>query len=286
MKKKILAIVIILICIISAVYYGISHKNKSSNTANTNKHVVEFKVNSAFADIDRDMIIQNKDLKDDDPSGDYIFVKFTKEVADNKKSGDSNPVSLKSYTLDNSSLPAGTKISVENGNQVTIKLKNGYLKGINAPHSLVISKNLVDKEDTKIKGPLTLKLPYSNSSSDNSNDSSSASGNTNNTNNTTNSSNNKNNKNNNGTSKSSSDKNSSSSNLPKCTVELGKAVPGATVVLVRLNTPNPENYKVSVEGTQLKLKTDSKGNKVFIDSFKKVYELDQIQKLIKIEKAK
>lgn len=291
MKKKILAIVIVLICVVSAIYYTVSHKNKNSDAVNTNKPVVEFKVKSAFADVDRDMVIQDKDLKDDDTSGDYIFIKFTNEVADNKKNDDSNPVSLKSYTFDNSSLPVGTKIYIQDKNQVVIKLKDGYLKGVNSPHSLAISKNLLDKEGTKIKGNLNLKLPYSNSSLDSSNGSSSASGNTSTTGSTANSSKNSTSKS--GTSKSSSSENSSSSsstnansNLPKYKIELGKAIPGATVILVRLDTPNPENYKVSVDGTQLDLKTDKSGAKVFIKGIQKTYELDQVQKLIKIEKAK
>ncbi len=288
MKKKILAIVIVLICVVSAIYYNVSHKNKSSDTINTNKIAAEFKVKSAFADVDRDMVIQDKDPKDDDTSADYIFIKFTNQVADNKKNDDSNPVSLKNYTLDNSSLPSGTKIYVENGNQVVIKLKDGYLKGVNSPHSLAISKNLLNKEGTKIKGNLNLKLPYSNSSSDNSTNGSSAnSENTNNAGNTNNSSNNSTSKGSSSQSNSSSSgSNNANSNLPKYTIELAKGLPGATVVLVRLDTPNPENYKVSIEGTQLDLKTDKDGKKVFIKGIKKVYELDQVQKLIKIENAK
>lgn len=293
MKKKILAIVIVLICIVAAVYYNISHKNKSSDATSTTQPVSEFKVKSAFADVDRDMIIQNKAAKDDDSSGDYIFIKFTGEVTDTKKNDNSNPVSLKSYTFDNSSLPAGTKIYVENGNQITIKLKDGYLKGINSPHSLVISKNLVDKQGTKIKGNLNLNLPYSNSVSGSSNSNSSTNGNGSTNNNASSTNNSSNNSSTNKNSSSNSNDTSGSgtlstgdSSLPKYTVELGKALPGATVVLVRLDTPNPENYNVSIEGTQLQLKTDASGKKIFIKGIKKVYELDQMQKLIKIEKAK
>jgi hypothetical protein len=287
MKKKILAIVIVLICAVSAIYYNISHKDKSSDTVNTTKPATEFKVKSAFADIDRDMIIQDKDPKDDDTSGDYIFIKFTNEVTDNKKNDDSNPVSLKSYSFDNISLPAGTKIYVENRNQITIKLKDGYLKGVNSPHSLVISKNLVDKHETQIKGNLNLNLPYSNSVSDSSNSSSAnKNGNANNaSNNSSNSNTNKNSSASNNTS-SSGTLSTGDSSLPKYKAELGKGLPYTTIVLIRLDTPNPENYKVSIEGTQLDLKTDSSGKKAFVKAIKKVYELDQIQKLIKIEKVK
>jgi hypothetical protein len=294
MKKKILAAVIIIICIISAVFYSIHRRNEISNAAlhnNVNNKInTQFKLLSAFADVDLDMVIQDKDPKDDDTSGDYILLKFTNEVSDNKKDNDSNPVYLKSYTFDNKSLPNNTKIYIRNKYEVIIKLKNGYLNGINAPHELVISKNLLDKSGDKIKGSLNLKLPYSDSSAvsskvdyKNSTNSSSSQNDTK-TGTDSSNSNNKSNTDKSVDESKTSTTNVTNKNTPKYTIELGKGLPYATVVMVKLDTSTPQNYKVSVDGNQLELKTDNKGEKVFIKGIKKIYELDQVKKLIKIEK--
>lgn len=288
MRKKILAIIIIIvICIAAVTYYVMYNKNKNSNTMNNNKSASEFKVRSAFADVDLDMTIQDKDIKDDDTSGDYIFINFTNEMADNKKNDDSNPVCLKSYTFDNNSLSSDTKIYIKDKRQIIIKLKDGTLKGLNAPHLITISKNLLDEQGNKIKGQVALKLPYSNSITDNS---SSDSGNKGNDNSSSGSGGSNNaSGNNSDTNKESSNTDNSTStqnaDLPEYTVELGKAVPYTTIVMVKLNTANPENYKVSIEGNELQLRENSEGQKVFIAAIKKVYELDQAKQLIKIEKV-
>lgn len=287
MKKKILAAVLIIICAAAIIYYVMTNRNKTSHTLNNNKSVSDFRIKSAFADVDLDMVVQDKDLKDEDTSADYIFINFTNEVTDNKKNDDSNPVYLKSYTLNNSSLPSGTKIYIKDKTQVIIKLKDGSLKGLNAPHSITISKKLLDKQGKKIKGDLNLKLPYSNDITDTSNSTSE------NKNNNSSSVNNSNNKSSDTTDKSGSKNNTSSntdtlkqnSDLPKYTVELGKAIPYTTVIMVILDTPNPENYKINIEGIGLELKENSEGKKVFVGTVKKTYELEQVKKLIKIEKV-
>lgn len=286
MKKKILAAILIIVVmgIGTAIYYTVN-KNKNSSSS----IVSEFKVKSAFADVDQDMVIQDKDPKDDDISADYIFINFTNELADNKKNDDSNPGYLKSYTLDNSSLPTDTKIYVKNKKQLIIKLKDGTLKGVNTPHSITISKNLIDKDGNKIKGEVIFKLPYSNyvSSDSKDKDSSKNSSGTGTSSDSGNSSNSDNNAKTGDDNKTSSETNTSeqSGDLPAYTVELGKAIPYTTVVMVKLDASDPENYRVDVEGTKLELKENSEGQKVFIGTVKKVYEMDQIKNFIKIEKV-
>lgn len=227
-----------------------------------------------------------KDSEDNDKKYDYIFVTFTNPVVDTKKEDASNPFNIKNYTFDSAALPNGTVIASGDANQVIIKLPDKYLKGINSPHSLNISKDLKDNAGHSITGTLELKLPYSISStgtatpsdkqSDNSksNNSSSASPKSDAKTDT-----NKNTGN-------SDKKNTSDAALPKYTVKTINTIPETTIVGVTLETPNPENYKVSVATTVLELKTNNKGEKSFAGSTEKEYTFDEVNKLIKIEKIK
>ncbi len=278
MNKKIIAGIVAAICIVSAGYF-ISNKNNAKQTTDkTAKQTVEgdFKAKSAYADVDLDMVIQDKDPKDDDASADYVFLAFTCDVADSKKDDDSNPFNVKSYKLDGNPLPKNTTISTKNSKEIIIKLPNEALKGVNSSHSVDIAKTLLDKNGKKIQGDLSLKLPYSNSSNASGNNSAA-----NNTSTNTNKDTNKDAKN-----KTQSSTVEPNANMPKYTIELGKAIPLATVVLVKLDTKEPENYKVTVDGVQLEPKKNSNGENIFISPIKKVYEMDEVKKLIKIEKIK
>lgn len=283
-SNKIIAGILAVSCVVLAGYFTFNKNNttKTSNKAVQQTTEGDFKVKAAFADVDLDMVIQDKDPKDEDTSGDYLFVTFTCNVGDNKKNDDSNPLNVKAYKLDGNALPQNTKITAKDSKNIVIKLPDGTLKGVNAPHSLEISKNLLDMQGKKVQADLSLKLPYSSSdlSSGNNTKGSSASGSNTNTNSNS-TSGNKDGKN---TSQSSSD--NANADMPKYEIELGKAIPYNTVILVKLDTKEPQNYKVTVDGTELAMKKNSKGETVFINAIKKEYELDQVKKLMKIEKVK
>lgn len=256
MNKKIIAGIVAVICIISAGYFALNKNNtkKASDKVTQQTVKTDFKIKSAFADIDQDMIIQDKDPKDDYTSADFIFLSVTSDVVDNKKDDDSNPFNVKSYKLDGNALPKNSKVTAKSSKEIIIILPDGALKGINSPHSLEVSKNLLDKNGKKIQGDLSLKLPFSNS------DSSSTDGNNNTTGggSTVGNSKNEGNTSKDAKNKTESSTGQSNANMPKYTVELGKAIPQATVVLVRLDTKEPQNYKVTLEGNQLEHKKNAK----------------------------
>lgn len=282
MKKKSvrLAIILSFICIIAIIAFSI-YRNKSSYiSSEANNSNIGFKLKSAFADIDYDMVIQDQDPKDDDSKADYLFISFTGEIINAKKNSSSNPYNLQNYKLDNKSLPKEASIFSKNSTSIIIKLPNGYLNNSNINHSLEISKDLRDKNGQVISGDLNIKLPHSNSHldetigkktlNDNKNSNETSSDDKNSSNNTTNSN---------------SQSSNSNTAIPRYTIELGKGLPYTTIVLVKLDTERPEDYKVTVDGVQLELDKNSKDETVFVNAIKKDYELDQIKKLIKIEKA-
>lgn len=230
----------------------------------------EFRVHWAYADIDRDFMIQNKDEEDEDTTADYIFIKFTNEVlADNSLNGATNKAN---YKLNGEALPDKSEVNLrimgldttELIDSVTIKLPDGYLKGVNAPHTLELSKELKDKYGKAIVGDLKLQLSYSKSDSveDKSNN-----GSTDNKGNETN-------------------PNSQNNDIPKYTIEIGKGLPYATLVMVTLDTKTPENYSVSVGEYKLPLDTKKDGTKVFIDVLDDIYQQDEVERLIQIKKIK
>ncbi|KOA20595.1 hypothetical protein CLHOM_07370 [Clostridium homopropionicum DSM 5847] len=236
-------------------------QGKTEAKADPNK---DLRVLWAFADIDRDFLIQKKDTSDGDTTADYIFIKFSNEILTDK-SENSATLAL-NYTFDGKPLPKGTEVLADiqgydnSGiiDKLTIKLPNGYLKGVNAPHTLDISSKIKSKYGKAITGDLKLQLSYSKSESIT-----------------------------NGTIKEDPKKTTSKSeDIPKYTVEVGKSLPYSTLVLVQLDTKTPENYKVSIDGTSLPLKSKSTGEKVFIDVIDKDYAEDEVNKLIKIEKVK
>lgn len=292
MKKKVIVTAVLIVCVLCLGLFAFN-KNKQKNTASsTNSTSSQFRVKSAFADIDTDMVIQDKDPKDDDPYGDYVFVTFTTAVADTKKADSSNPFNVKNYKLDGKALPDKSRIVQEKdyNYKITIILPNGYLKGVNANHSLEISKDLKSKNTLTISGDLNLKLPYSKSEDTTTNgtvstDTKNSSSTTKSSNSTKNSSNANNPKTVTAEEKAAIAKNNE--NMPKYTVELVKTIPMATIVMVYLDTTTPENYKVSVAGVNLQLKVNkNNGNKkVFINSVDKEMELDEVKQLVKIEKA-
>lgn len=108
-----------------------------------------FKVLWAFADIDTDKVVENKDTADGDASYDYIFVKFNKAVS---VTGDyKNALKTANYTLDGVALPTGTQILANIAgyddldgvtDSVTIRLPQGALQGKNSPHVLNISSKI------------------------------------------------------------------------------------------------------------------------------------------------
>ena len=236
-------------------------QGKSEAKADPNK---ELRVLWAFADIDRDFLIQKKDTSDGDTTADYIFIKFSNEVLTDKS--ENSATLIGSYTFDGKPLPKGSEVVADiqgydnSGlvDKLTIKLPNGYLKGVNAPHSLDISSKIKSKYGKVMTGDLKLQLSYSKSESIT-----------------------------NGTIKDNS-KNTTgkSEDIPKYTIEVGKSLPYSTLVLVQLDTKTPEKYKVSIAGISLPLKEKSTGEKVFIDVVDKDYAEDEVNKLIKIEKVK
>lgn len=224
----------------------------------------ELRVLWAFADVDRDFLIQKEDTSDGDTTADYIFIKFSNEILTDKSENSATLAS--NYTFDGKALPKGAEVLADiqgydnSGlvDKLTIKLPNGYLKGVNAPHTVDISSKIKSKYGKAIIGDLKLQLSYSKSESIS-----------------------------NGTIKNTT-KNTTvkSEDIPKYTVEVGKSLPYSTLVLVQLDTKTPENYKVSIDGISLPLKAKSTGEKVFIDVVDKDYAEDEVNKLIKIEKIK
>ncbi|NMB09872.1 MAG: hypothetical protein GX982_04185 [Tissierellia bacterium] len=274
MKKKLallLAIVMAGGIVFSTQFVG--KKGSKSVVADTKKEEkknVKFSVRYAFADVDMDQIIQEKDPKDDDQNADYLFVKFTSPLDRRKK--DSNLGNIKNFKLDNKELPKGTEMLMNDDikDMLIIKLPQGYLKGQNSGHVLEISKDLVNGEN-KITGDLKLNLPYSEPiKSDNKKSESSKT-----------SSNDNNDKSNNS---SADNKTNNTDVLPKYTVEVGKGIPFTTVVLVKLQTPKVEEYKVSIDNVELKIKENAKKEKVFVGSVKKDYSYDEVMSKLKIEK--
>lgn len=245
------------------------NKESKDNKKDANKKTPSVKPNPdkelrvlwAFADIDRDFMIQSKDPSDGDKSADYIFVKFSNEILDDKSKNSTTLV--ENYKLDGQPLPKGTVILPEiKGydaeilkDKITIKLPNGYLKGVNAPHTLELSKEIKSKYGKNITGDLKLTLSYSKSESVVEKE----------------------------------DKNNTNKQIegmPKYSVEIGKSLPYSTLVVVSLDTKTPEKYKVSVGGHVLPLKSKKTGEKVFIDVIEKDYAEDEAKNLIKIEEVK
>lgn len=285
-KQKFLRIVVAVVSVAMVASVGISMipgsskgNNKSNNTkiedkANNSQQQgkTETKVDPnkdlrvlwAFADVDRDFLIQKKDTSDGDTTADYIFIKFSNEILTDKS--ENSAILASNYTFDGKPLPKGAEVLADiqgydkSGlvDKLTIKLPNGYLKGVNAPHSIDISSKIKSKYGKAITGDLKLKLSYSKSESIT-----------------------------NGTIKDNSKNSTSKSEgIPKYTVEVGKSLPYSTLILVQLNTKTPENYKVSIEGISLPLKQKSTGEKVFIDVVDKDYAEDEVNSLLKIEKIK
>lgn len=293
MKKKVTIAIVLIVCVVCLGLFAFNkNKQQKSATSPTNSTSSEFRVKSAFADIDTDMIIQDKDLKDDDPNADYVFVTFTTAISDTKKDDGSNPFNAKNYKLDGKALPDKSKIVQDKdyNYKLTIILPNGSLKGVNANHSLELSKDLKNKNGLSISGDLNLKLPYSKSEDTTANgtaanDTKNSSSSTKSSNSTKNSSSANNSKTTTAEEKAAIAKNNAS--MPKYTVEIVKTIPMTTIVLVYLDTTTPENYKVSVDGVNLQLKVNkNNGNKkVFINSVDKEMELDEVKQLVKIEKA-
>jgi len=133
----------------------------------------EFTVAFAWADQDGHNDVPGemhkivRDENDDDPTADYVHVKFSKPVS---VTGDEiNALKTSNYTLDGRELPTGTQIladiekydSYDNvTDSVTIVLPDGYLRGVNEPHVLNVSKFLKSAAGDKISGELELKLAY------------------------------------------------------------------------------------------------------------------------------
>jgi hypothetical protein len=238
-------------------------KGEEAKEAAENK---EFRVLWAFADIDKDFMIQTKDSSDGDAKADYIFMKFTTEVLDDKSA--SSALQVSNYKLDGQPLPKGTVITPEIAgydestlkDKLTIKLPNGYLKGVNAPHTLEISKNIKSKSGKAISGDLKLSLSYSKSETKAQSEAKGKDGAANNA--------------------------AVNKGMPKYTVEIGKNLPYSTLVAVYLDTKTPESYKVSVGSDVLQLRQKKTGEKVFIDVINKDYTQDEVNSLIKIEKVK
>ncbi|OFH98036.1 hypothetical protein CLOACE_22790 [Clostridium acetireducens DSM 10703] len=280
MNKKIISIGLAVIFTI----LGISFYNskKASKNTSLNKNTInneiktklkkDFYVKSAFADVDLDMIIEDKATKDSDKNGDYIFITFSSQIFDDKKSDNKTVLDIKNYKLDNKELPKGSAISKKFINEIIIKLPDGYLKGVNSPHKLEISKNLKDKYSNNIKGNLSLNLPYSYNKNSNSN------------NRTTKKTEQKNADVKNNSNNDSSNKIiSNSKDIPNYSIKLGKAIPFTTIVLVELETPHPENYKITVSNTELKQKKNKEGKLVFVSAIKRELNLEDVQNSIKIE---
>lgn len=294
MKKKLalfLAIVMAAGIVFSTQFWGKQGgKSTATDIKKEEKKNVDFFVRYAFADVDMDQIIQEKDPKDDDPKADYIFVKFISSLIRDKK--DNNSGNIKNFKLDNKELPKGTEMIIKEDikDMLIIKLPQGYLKGKNAGHVLEISKDLVNGEN-KITGDLKLNLPYSRPISSNEKDNKKTDtkatpSNDKNTQSKNNNGNNKNATTNKETDKNKTGKESNVVPLPKYTVELGKGVPFSTIVLVKLQTPKVEEFKVSIDNVELKIRENSKKEKVFIGSVKKDYSYDEVMSKLKIEKIK
>lgn len=285
-KQKFLKIVVVVVSVAMIASVGISMipgSSKGNNKGNNTK--IEDKANNsqqqektetkadpnkelrilwAFADVDRDFLIQKKDISDGDTTSDYIFIKFSNEILTDKSENSATLAS--NYTFDGKVLPKGAEVLADiqgydkSGlmDKITIKLPNGYLNGVNAPHSLDISSKIKSKYRKAITGDLKLQLSYSKSERI-------TNGKIKDTSKTT---------------------TSKSEDIPKHTVEVGKSLPYSTLVLVQLDTKTPENYKVSIDGISLPLKQKSTGEKVFIDVIDKDYAEDEVNSLIKIEKLK
>lgn len=170
MKKKFLMVsAVLVVAVLFFVSYSImNNKNFVSNT-NTSKSTKsanaqtsnEFRVKSAFADVDFDITLQDKDPADDDKTADYIFLTFSDDIVDSKKDDSSNPFNPKNYKLDGKLLSDASITYDKISTKITIKLPDGILKGLNTPQSLEISKDLIGKKHKKISGDLNIKLPYS-----------------------------------------------------------------------------------------------------------------------------
>ena len=233
----------------------------------------EFRVHWAYADIDKDFMIQSKDEKDEDTTADYIFIKFTNEILADKSIN--SATNKANYKLNGQTLPEKSEVTLritgldttELIDSVTIKLPDGYLKGVNAPHTLELAKELKDKYGKAIVGDLKLQLSYSKSDS--------IEGKNNNG-----STDNKGNKNN------ETSPNSQNKDMPKYTVEIGKGLPYATLVMVTLDTKTPENYSVNIGEYKLTLDTKQDGTKVFIEVLDDIYQQDEVERLIEIKKIK
>ncbi|KAJ48786.1 hypothetical protein BD780_000017 [Clostridium tetanomorphum] len=292
MKKK-LALVLAIVMVGGIAFSTQFVKNKGnkeqSTTTDTQKEKknVEFAVKYAFADIDMDQIIQEIDPKDDDTKADYVFVRFTTGVSNDKK--DTSPLNFKNYKLDNKELPKGTQLHIKKDSKdtVVIKLPQGCLKGKNAGHTLELSKEIINV-DTKVSGNLKLNMPYSiPNNADNKDDKKD------NLNNNTSKDNKEQSKDSNKNTTNPPVKNndkdkaqSNNSTVPKYTVEVGKGIPFSTTILVKLQTPKVEEYKVSIENLQLKIRENSKKEKVFIGTIKKDLTYDEVLSNIKVEKIK
>jgi hypothetical protein len=278
MKKKDITIIVLLLIALSVIGFKF-FKEHNSQSQSTNNSSLGFAVQSAFADIDSDMIIEDKPSEDKDKTADYVFVTFTSKVANVKNNDASNPFNIKNYKLDNSPLPKGSVIASKDDLLLTIKLPNGYLKGVNSPHTLTISKDLKNKNGQGIQGPLKLDLPYSLDSLDSGSSKQTSTSNNASSNTTTAKSSSM-------TSANSAKNTASNADIPKYTLKIITTIPQTTVIAVTLDSPTPENYKVTVAGTPLTLKKNDKGDKIFVGIINMSYGFDEVKKLIKIEKVK
>lgn len=236
-------------------------KKEKTQTKATNT-TKEFRVVWGFADIDKDFVIQAKDSNDGDKTADYVFVKFTKEIMQGK--GKNSAVLSSNYKLDGKPLPKGSTIvaSIQGydeeklSNKITIKLPNGYLKGVNSNHTLQIAKDIQSKDGKAISGDLSLKLSYSKSQDEN-------------------------------VAKNTKIVANANKGMPEYTIEqIGKQLPYNTLVVISLHTKTPQNYKVYVGDHELPLRKKKTGEQVFIDTIGEDYTQDEVKSLIKIKKVK
>lgn len=253
MKKKIsiiLAVIFIIATFSSAIImFNGNKKDSKVNSKESKKNNVEFYVRYAYADIDMDQIIQDVDKKDDDSSGDYIFIRFSSEVI--QSSDKTSPGNLNNYKFDGQPLPKGSEMLIrkEMPQLLIVKMPQGTLKNKNSGHTIEVSKNISNGKN-KITGETKLLLPYSESVKD----------------------------------KAKNDQNKDVYNGPKYKVEVGKAIPYNTLVIVRIQEERPEDYKVSIDNVTLEIKETNEKEKVHIGNINKDYSYGEVLQKIKVEK--
>ncbi|MCY6355123.1 hypothetical protein [Clostridium sp. ZS2-4] len=295
MNKKIIGIIIAVIIVFVTVFSTISFSSKKTVSSNSKREITiskEVSIKYAFADVDFDQMIQEVDSKDEDTKADYVFIKFTGAIVPKKV--EKSILGIENYKLDGKPIPTGSEILVDskNGNSLLIiKLPNGTFKNKNNGHTLEIAKDININGETKITGDFKFSLPYSKKQAPVKDEKKESTKNNTSQNNKPvkeNTSPTKATKNDvkNNPKDTAKDTTIADKNIPKYTIELGKGIPLTTIVLVRLDTKDVEKFKVSVDGVDLKIRTDSKKRKVFIGSIKKDYSLDEVENLLNISKVK